>query len=116
MADKPTSSIARIDILGSSLLAMLIFTLLLPIEVGGSKIPWSHPLIFLSLGTSAVLVILFTFVETRWAREPIFPLGLLRHRDVVSSYAVMGLQGAAQLALMFCMPLYFQVTERSSMT
>jgi len=28
----------------------------------------------------------------------------------------MGLQGAAQLALMFCVPLYFQVTERSSNT
>lgn len=114
--NKPANSLARIDFLGSLLLAILIFTLLLPIEIGGSKIPWSHPLIFVLLGTSAALLVFFTLVESRWAREPIFPLELLGHRDVVLSYVVMGLQGAAQLALMFCVPLYFQVTERSSNT
>lgn len=113
---KDIPSLARIDFLGAALLALLILTFLLPIQLGGSKLPWSHPFIPALFGTSAVLALGFVLVESRWAKEPIFPLNLLRHRDVVLSYAVMGLQGAAQLGLMFCVPLYFQVTENVSNT
>ncbi|KAM0321785.1 hypothetical protein ACHAQA_009881 [Verticillium albo-atrum] len=110
------STLSRIDWIGAALLALTILAFLAPIEIGGSKIPWSHPLIPALLGASAVLAALFALAEARWAVDPIFPLSLLRQRDVVLSYAIILLQTAAQLGLMFAVPLYFQVTQRTSNT
>ncbi|KAK1659580.1 major facilitator superfamily transporter [Colletotrichum godetiae] len=114
--DGNKSSLARIDFLGAALLALFILTFLLPIEIGGTKIPWSHPLIFVLFGVAAVFGGLFAAVEEWWAKEPIFPLELLKHRDIVLTYVISGGQVAAQLGLMFSVPLYFQVTQRVSNT
>ena len=110
------SSLARIDILGATLLALTILAFLVPIEIGGTKVPWTHPIIFGLLGASVLLAGLFAATEEWWAKEPIFPLDLLRHRDIVLGYVVTSAQAAAQLGLMFAVPLYFQVTERASNT
>ncbi|KAH6706681.1 hypothetical protein VD0002_g8904 [Verticillium dahliae] len=123
-ADQPTAkisapskgSLSRIDWLGALLLALTILAFLAPIELGGSKIPWSHPLVPGLLASSAVLAGLFALAEARPGADPIFPLALLRQRDVVLSYAIILLQTAAQLGLMFAVPLYFQVTQRASNT
>ncbi|OHF00413.1 major facilitator superfamily transporter [Colletotrichum orchidophilum] len=114
--DVKKSSLARIDFLGAALLALFILTFLLPIEVGGTKIPWNHPVIFILFGIAAVFGGLFAAVEEWWAKEPIFPLELLKHRDIVLTYVISGGQVAAQLGLMFSVPLYFQVTQRVSNT
>lgn len=106
--------LARIDFLGAVLLALTILALLVPLEIGGTRVPWDHPII-LGLGAAALILGgLFVLTEARWAAEPIFPIELLRHRDVLLSYLVTFLQGAAQLALMFSVPLYFQATQRVS--
>ncbi|KAK1995284.1 major facilitator superfamily transporter [Colletotrichum falcatum] len=109
-------SLARIDFLGATLLSLFVLAFLLPIEIGGTKIPWSHPLIFVLFGAAIVLGGLFAATEEWWAKEPIFPLELLRHRDIVLTYIICGAQIAAQLGLMFSVPLYFQVTQRVSNT
>lgn len=111
-----SSPLWRVDWLGAFVLALLILAFLTPLEIGGSKIPWTSPLIFVFFGAAAMLAALFVVVEARWAREPIFPLILFRQRDVVISYFVIGCQTAAQLGIMFAVPLYFQVTERTSNT
>jgi predicted MFS family arabinose efflux permease len=110
------SPLLRIDWLGAVVLALLILAFLTPLEIGGTKVPWTSPLIFAMFGAAGVLAALFVVVESRWAREPIFPLALFRQRDVVLSYFVTGCQTAAQLGLMFAVPLYFQVTQRTSNT
>ncbi|KAH7363260.1 major facilitator superfamily transporter [Plectosphaerella cucumerina] len=115
--DEPKgSSLARIDFLGAALLALTILAFLVPIEIGGTKVPWTHPVIFVLLGTAIVFAGLFAATEEWWAEEPIFPLDLLRHRDIVLGYVVSSAQAAAQLGLMFAVPLYFQVTQRASNT
>lgn len=118
--DKPegtkSSPLARIDFLGAGLLALFILAFLLPIEIGGTKIPWTHPLIFVLFGAAVVLGGLFAATEKWRTKEPIFPLELLKHRDVVLTYFITGAQVAAQLGLMFSVPLYFQVTQRVSNT
>ncbi|KAE9968812.1 hypothetical protein EG328_007270 [Venturia inaequalis] len=81
---------------------------------GGRKVPWTHPLIVILLTTSVLSAVLFFVTETRWAVEPIFPIHLLKQKDVVCQYLVMALQIAAQLSMMFCIPLYFQVTQNAS--
>lgn len=109
-----TTSLARLDILGATFLALAILTLLLPLDIGGTQIPWTHPLIFVLVGATVVLSGLFLATEAWWAAEPIVPVELLKHRDVLLVYFVTASQGAAQLGLMFAVPLYFQVTQRVS--
>ena len=53
--------LARIDFLGAALLALLILTFLLPIQLGGSKLPWSHPFNPVLFDISAVLALGFVW-------------------------------------------------------
>ncbi|KAL2137841.1 hypothetical protein VTI28DRAFT_8005 [Corynascus sepedonium] len=109
------SKISRVDFTGSVLLALAILAFLLPIEIGGVRLPWSHPAILVLFGLSPVVLFLFIAVEKR-QKEPILPLEIFHRRDAVLSFAILGLQTAAQLSLMFSVPLYFQITTRSSNT
>ncbi|KAH6615459.1 major facilitator superfamily domain-containing protein [Chaetomium sp. MPI-SDFR-AT-0129] len=109
------SKLQRVDFKGAILFALVILTLLLPIELGGVKLPWSHPAIYALFASSALLLALFIAVERRQA-EPILPLEIFHRRDAVFSFAIIGCQTAAQLGLMFSVPLYFQITARVSNT
>ena len=74
---------------------------LIALDLGGQKLPWNHPIIWMLFISSAVLGILFLLVEAYWAKDPIFPLSLLTHRDVVTAYLAAGFQIAAQFAVSF---------------
>ncbi|KAF2805302.1 major facilitator superfamily transporter [Mytilinidion resinicola] len=113
---KGGSRFARIDFLGAALMAAMILSFLLPIEIGGVKVPWKHPLIPGLFGLGIVLAVLFVMTEAWWAKEPVLPLQLLRQRDAVASYLIMAFQTAAQLGMMFSVPLYFQITSKASNT
>ncbi|ORY11738.1 major facilitator superfamily domain-containing protein, partial [Clohesyomyces aquaticus] len=110
------SKLARIDFLGATLMTVTILAFLFPLEIGGVKLPWSHPLISSLAGVGAVFGGLFAATEGWLAKEPILPLQLLQQRDTVLSFIAMALQSAAQLGLMFAVPLYFQITARASNT
>jgi hypothetical protein len=79
--------------------------------MGGSQLPWTHPLLLALFGASHVLAGLFCWVELRVAKEPIFPLPLLARRDVVLPYLILFLQNIAQTLMMYGVPLYVQVTH-----
>ena len=89
----------RIDFLGSASLALTIVGFLIVLDLGGQKFPWNHPIIWILFVSSAVLGLFFLLVEAYWAKEPIFPLGLLIHRDVVTAYLITSFQIAAQFAV-----------------
>lgn len=110
------NKLARVDLLGATFLSTGILAFLLPIEIGGNKIPWSHPTIFALFAGAILLLGLFCVTEARWAREPIFPLRLLRNRNLVLIYVMILFQSAAQFDMFYTIPLYFQVTQRSSNT
>lgn len=107
------SKFSRIDFKGSFIFAFMILALLTPIELGGVKLPWSSPITISLISFSFVLIAVFVAVEKR-QEEPILPLEIFHQRDAVISYLILGLQTAAQLGLMFSVPLYFQITSRSS--
>ncbi|AEO67840.1 uncharacterized protein THITE_2116958, partial [Thermothielavioides terrestris NRRL 8126] len=109
------SRFSRVDFKGSVLFALTVLALLLPMELGGVKLPWSHPVVLALFGLSVLLLFVFVAVEKR-QEEPILPLEIFHRRDAVFSFLILGLQVAAQLGLMFSVPLYFQITARASNT
>ncbi|KAH6652139.1 major facilitator superfamily domain-containing protein [Truncatella angustata] len=106
----------RIDLAGILLLGSSILTLLLPLELGGVMIPWQHPAIFVLVGIGVCLLALFLMNEAWWAPSPVFPVRMLKNREILACYLVIGLLAAAQTSLVFSVPLYFQVTQRVSNT
>lgn len=110
------TKLGRIDFFGALMLTFSILGLLVPLEIGGDRVSWSSPTIILLLVGAAFFGALFLATEGWLAKEPIVPLSLLRHRDVVASSFVMVFQSAAQVGLMFAIPLYFQVTASASNT
>ncbi|CAK7216014.1 hypothetical protein SCUCBS95973_002661 [Sporothrix curviconia] len=105
----------RVDFLGSLLLALTLLAFLLPMEIGGSKVPWSSPVIPVLFASSVVLFALFVLTERR-AYEPVVPLEIFRIRDANLSVFIQMAQISAQLGMMFSVPLYFKVTASVSNT
>ena len=66
------SKLARIDFLGAALMTLSILCLLFPLEIGGVRIPWSSPLIFILLGFAVLFGGCLLVTEVWYAKEPIF--------------------------------------------
>ncbi|KAF3762220.1 MFS general substrate transporter [Cryphonectria parasitica EP155] len=116
LGESKSSNLRRVDFLGSFLLAAFLLLLLLPLELGGSKLEWTDPMIFISLAGAAVSLGLFILAEKSWVVNPLVPLDMFYNRHTVASFIIMALQCAAQLGMMFSVPLYFQVTQMMSNT
>ncbi|TGO63762.1 hypothetical protein BCON_0011g00860 [Botryotinia convoluta] len=86
------------------------------LDLGGHRMPWTALKLLSLLGVSVAAGILFFLVEGFWAKEPIFPLRLLRNRDVLTSYINLGFQSGAQMAMMMLVPIYFQITDHATFT
>ncbi|KAF9634730.1 hypothetical protein BFW01_g5625 [Lasiodiplodia theobromae] len=109
-SDQPTKDkLSRIDVAGSAALISTTLLLLLPLELGGKQVPWSHPLIYLLLTADVISGFLFAKAEAR-AKEPVLPLPLFHKPDFVLSSVVTVVQMAAQSSMMVTVPLYFQIT------
>ena len=103
----------RIDFTGAFFLAATVLSLCLVLDLGGSRIPWTSPWIFVLVGTTFASTLCF-IASAKYAAEPIFPLELATHFVVVTNYLAIILQTTAQSALMVCVPLYFQATAAAS--
>jgi hypothetical protein len=97
------SRLRRIDFKGAVLFTIGMLAILFPLEIGGSKIPWSHPFIWSSFIAGGLILALFLLVE-RHAKEPIIPLDIFRKSDAVLSYVIMAFQVAAQLGVSLPLP------------
>ena len=97
--DSKAQKFRRIDFSGAFLLAGTITSFLLVVELGGQKVPWISPTTIVLFSLGLVCSIFFVITEKYWALEPIFPLKLLWHKDVMLGYLVLLLQIAAQLSV-----------------
>lgn len=96
------SNLARIDFLGALFMALTILSFLFPLEIGGSRVPWHHPIVLSLFGGACLFGALFIVVEDKWAKEPIIPLLLFRHKELVLSFLIMICQSAAQVGVSHC--------------
>ncbi|RMD40225.1 hypothetical protein DV735_g4906, partial [Chaetothyriales sp. CBS 134920] len=101
----------RIDVLGAALLTALISTLLLGLDLLAKEAGQLTLVFFFSLFLT--LSVLFVLTEKYLAKEPILPLRLLVSRAPLTSYLVCGFQSAAQFAVFYLTPLYYQLAANS---
>ncbi|KAI4954926.1 hypothetical protein J4E86_006236 [Alternaria arbusti] len=104
----------RIDFVGAVCMSITIFTALLVLDTGGQKYDWNHPVIVTSACAAVIGAGTFVVYERYFAKEPIFPVQLLTRYVVGTSYGILLLQNFSQTALMFIIPIYFQVTNNAS--
>jgi hypothetical protein len=100
-----------IGLLGTSIVAVTAL-----LDQGGKSFPWRSWVTVVAGGGGLLLLIAFVLVEAYVAKDPIFNLRILRRPNVAASYVIGTLQITAQLGMMFSIPLYFQVTQRASVT
>jgi hypothetical protein len=93
------TKLKRIDWAGAIAMSLAILSTLLVIDMGGQKYDFSHPFIIISIIIAVVSTITFLVTEKFYAKEPIFPLHLLTHYVVVTSYMTLFLQTFAQTAV-----------------
>ncbi|KAL3455178.1 efflux pump antibiotic resistance protein [Aspergillus heterothallicus] len=110
------SKFGRIDFVGAILLASATLILLLPLELAGNSISWSHPLVIVLPLLSLATILLFIHVENDWATEPIFALRVLATRNIIFPNMINFCQAAAQLGMMYTVPAFFQITQGASAT
>lgn len=89
----------RIDFLGALFMSMTILAALIVLDTAGQKFPFTHPIIIASIVVTITGGFAFCMTERYWAKEPIFPLQLLTHYTVVTSYSILALQNFAQVSV-----------------
>ena len=77
--------VKRIDWVGTLLLASWVGAALIAVSLNANSTsvdayPWTSPVILGLFGASAVLFVVFLFVELKWAAEPVMPFELLHRR------------------------------------
>lgn len=87
------------DFLGSALLTTFLVLILLPLEIGGTKVAWTDPWIPVLFCSGAVFLVLFVLAEKYWAANPLLPLSLFCNRHTIVAFTIIALQIAAQLGV-----------------
>ncbi|KMU74306.1 hypothetical protein CISG_04655 [Coccidioides immitis RMSCC 3703] len=64
----------RVDFLGAGALVLTLVLLLFGINTGGNQVPWSHPIVVVSLVLSGVFLFVFIYIEEKVASEPVIPI------------------------------------------
>ncbi|KAL5604081.1 hypothetical protein BROUX41_002070 [Berkeleyomyces rouxiae] len=108
------SYLRRIDFGGAALTVAFLVLLLLGLNSGGNLVPWSHPLVLVSLVLSVLMFGALVYWETVRAQQPIVPVGLLLNRTVGFACLTNLCVTLVMLAVLFYIPLYLQVLGRSA--
>ncbi|MHA6534508.1 MDR family MFS transporter [Paenibacillus sp. BAC0078] len=97
----------KIDVLGGLLFAAGMGALLFGLTVGGQNLPWTSPLLLLTLAAAVCLLVFFWFVERR-TEEPMLPLGLFSIRNIAVSTGANLLVSTLIIGLTTYVPLWVQ--------
>jgi EmrB/QacA subfamily drug resistance transporter len=117
-ATLPSQSIRTkraIDYTGSALLAVVLASLTLLSDLGGTTYSWTSPTMLALMATTIVSLLLFLIVEHR-AEEPVLPLRLFTIRTVAVASAVGFIVGFALFGSVVYLPLFLQIVKQESPT
>ncbi|KAJ3170467.1 hypothetical protein HDU87_008761 [Geranomyces variabilis] len=110
-------NLARVDYLGMAVLMLAIAALILPLQLGGNSWEWASGQSIGCFVAGAVLLIVFVFIEKRFAKEPVVALDIMfQNRNVPLFVFVAFMAGAAFMSLIYYIPIYFQIVNGHSAT
>jgi EmrB/QacA subfamily drug resistance transporter len=112
---RPDTLKHTVDYPGLSALILTVVPFLLALTWGGVDFPWASAQIIGIFLFSAVMLILFIFIEKR-SQEPIIPMSLFNNRIVAVSEIVAFLTGIGMFGSIIFIPLFFQGVLGTSAT
>jgi EmrB/QacA subfamily drug resistance transporter len=101
---------ARIDYIGSALLAAFTTASLLVMSWGGSEYSWGSPEI-LCLAASAAALLVALIVQERRDADPLLPPRLFTNAVFSRGVLIAALNSGAMFGATFLLPLYFQLMQ-----
>lgn len=107
------SFLARIDFIGVFLTVSFLVLLLLGLNSGGNRVPWTHPLPLTTIPLSVVTFAGFLFWESK-AKQPIIPVRLLATRTILGACLCNLLCTMVTMTGLFHVPLFLQVLGDST--
>ncbi|OIW30314.1 major facilitator superfamily transporter [Coniochaeta ligniaria NRRL 30616] len=107
------SLVSRIDFTGAFLIIAFLVTLLLGLNAGGNLVPWTHPLVLVTIPSSVLLLAALIWWEAK-APQPIVPVRLLADRTVFAACITNLVCTMVVMAGVFYVPLYMQVLGYSA--
>ncbi|KXL46306.1 hypothetical protein M433DRAFT_144085 [Acidomyces richmondensis BFW] len=105
------AKVRRVDFLGAFTLVTALVLLLLGLNSGGNIVQWNHPLVYVSLPLSFVLLCFFIYVEDQIASEPVIPVRLLLNSSVMAACLTNWFMTMSVFSLIYYGPIYFQVVH-----
>ena len=105
----------HIDYAGLVTLVLTVVPLMLALSWAGVDYAWGSATIIGLFVFSAVMLLLFIFIESR-ASEPIIPLSLFKNRIVTISLIISFLIGVGMFGIIIFIPLFFQGVLGSTAT
>ncbi|KAL9055794.1 MAG: hypothetical protein Q9162_003328 [Coniocarpon cinnabarinum] len=108
------SKIKRVDFSGAAALVTTLVLLLLGLNSGGNIVPWSHPMVYVSLALSVVAFAVYIYVEEKVASEPVIPVRLMLKQTVAAACLSNWFASMAWFSFLYYGPIYFEVLGYSS--
>jgi hypothetical protein len=103
-----------VDWVGSLTLIVGTLMLLLGLQFGGVTYPWNSAKVVCLIVFGIIIDGLFIINEWRFAKYPVMPLRLFKHRSNLAAFAVCFFHGYVFIAGSYYLPLYFQAVLGAS--
>ncbi|KAJ5425365.1 hypothetical protein N7465_000435 [Penicillium sp. CMV-2018d] len=108
------SGLKRLDWLGIVTILGVTLMLLLGLNFGGETFPWKSPTVLCLIVFGVIMIPLFVLSEAKYARFPIMPMRLFKHRSNVASLLVCFCHGFVYISAFYFLPLFFQAVKGTS--
>lgn len=108
-------AVRAIDYAGAALLAVVLSSITLLSDLGGTVYPWFSPMSMGLIAVAVLALVIFALVERR-AAEAVLPLRLFRQRTFVITSSVGLIVGFALFGSVTYFPLFLQVVKGVSPT
>jgi len=108
--------IRRIDFIGTFTIIGSLVSLLLGLNWGGQKYPWSSNIIIILFAIGFILLIAYAIIEYKFAKEPITPPELFKFRNITFPCLTSFFNGMAFLTCVNTLPLLYQDGRNFSAT
>ncbi|SNX84310.1 related to mfs1 - putative multidrug transporter [Melanopsichium pennsylvanicum] len=105
------AKLAKMDLVGNSVLLGSVVSILIAVTEGGVTHPWSSMQIWIPLVAGMVGFILFLlieFVPNPLSTQPVLPLKLFSNRTACSAFLMTFVHGIATYGAIYALPIYFQ--------